>query len=105
MMKAGWSGRRWACLPVYMLAVVSLRGHIQNFAHLRRPLDLARVARHPGRRHRGLRDAVEMLRGYFDLAQAARHAEAANEPVEHAASILVRMPHGGGDQQLPLGIG
>ena len=77
----------------------------QNFAHLRRPLDLARVARHPGRRHRLLRDAVEMLRADFDLAQAARHAEAANEAVEHVAGVLVRMAHGGGDQRLALGIG
>jgi hypothetical protein len=43
------------------------------------PVDLARVARHPRRRHRLLGDAVEMLGADFDLLQAARHAEAADE--------------------------
>ena len=31
-----------------------------------------------------------MLRTYFDLAQAARHAEAANEIIEHVAGILAK---------------
>ena len=51
-----------------------------------------------------LRDAVEMLGPDLDLVQAARHAEAADEIVEHVAGVLARMPHRGGDQRLPLGI-
>ena len=46
-----------------------------------------------------------MLRADADLAQAARHAEAADEVVEHVAGVLAGMSHRGGDQRLPLGIG
>src|SRR5882672_12498715 len=104
MMKAGCSGRRCACLPVYIESRILLCSQIENLAHLRWSLDFARIARHPGRMHRLLRDAVEMLGPDLDLAQAARHAKATNEAVEHVAGILAGMAHRGGDQRLTLGI-
>src|SRR5437660_11834648 len=104
MMKAGWSGRRCTCFPVYIFVLLSSRRQFENLAHLRRAVDLARVARHPWRRHCSQRDAVEMLRPYLHLTQAARHAEAADEIVKHVAGILARVSHRGGDQRLALGI-
>src|SRR5215203_3492844 len=61
------------------------RRQLENLLHLLRPGDRARVARHPGGAHRLFGDAVEMLRADLHLGQAARHAEAADEAVEHVA--------------------
>src|SRR5689334_11856635 len=106
MMKAGCSGRRWTCLPVYIASPVSLLmhdllgkpvvtfpdhalcGQQEYLADLRRSLDLARIARHPGRAHRLLGDRIEMLGADAHVPQAAGHAEPADEGIEDVAGIL-----------------
>ncbi len=69
-----------------------------------RAVDLARIARHPGRAHRPRRDAVEMFGADMHLREAARHAEVADEAVEHVAGVFAGMAHRGRDQRLPVGI-
>src|ERR1700674_3603374 len=101
MMKAGCSGRRWACLPVYIvpprsLCGSSLCGQNKNFAHLRRTVDLARVARDPWRCHGLLRNPIELLRTDPDVLQAARQPEAADEMIQHIAGVFARFSHRGG---------
>src|ERR1700751_2533473 len=103
MMKAGCSGRSFGCLPVYM-AMHPLCSELENFTDLRRSVDLARIARHPGRRHRLPRDLVEMLGADADTVQAPRHAEVSDELVQHIAGVLAGLPHGGCDQRLAFGI-
>src|SRR3954454_24611453 len=104
MMKAGWSGRRRACVPVYIVAPLLLCGENENFAHLRRSVDLARVARYPWRTHRLFGDALELRGSDPDFLQAARHAERADETVEHVAGVLAGLSHRGGHQRLALGV-
>src|SRR6266478_8882007 len=93
MMKAGCSGRRWACLPVYIGSSRLLCGQNQNLAHLRWRLDFSRVAWNPGRAHRLFGDAVEMLGADPHILQAARQAETADEGVEHVAGVLAGLTH------------
>src|SRR5580704_4771076 len=103
MMKAGCSGRSFACLPVYM-AMHPLRSELENVTDLGRPVDVARIARHPGRRHRLPCDLVEMLTSDADIVQGARHAEIADELIQHVARVLAGLTHRCRDQRLAIGI-
>src|SRR5215468_689042 len=105
MMKAGWSGRRWACLPVYIVLRFLSCGQFKNLAHLARPVDLARVARYPGCRHRLACDLVEVLGQDAHLAQAAWHAEAADEAIEHVCGVVALMTHRLRNQRLAFCVG
>src|ERR1700761_6640836 len=104
MMNAGCRGRRRACFPVYILSPVRLCGQQQDFADLRRALDLARVALDPGVGHRELGDPVEMLWADMDVLQAAWQAEAADQIVEQIRGVLAGLAHGFGHELLPLGV-
>src|SRR5260370_25452479 len=73
----------------------------KNFVHLRRAIDLARVARDPRRCHGLLRNRLEMLRAYPDVLQAARQSEAADEAVQHVGGVLARLSPRLGHQPLP----
>src|SRR5436305_8732228 len=83
---------------------MALRRELQDLLHLLGAGDRPRIARYPGRAHRLPGDAVEILAADLHLAQAARHAEAADEGVEHVAGILAGMAHRRGDQRLALGV-
>src|SRR5437763_53342 len=83
---------------------VSASRAMSSFAHLRRVVDLARIAWDPRRCHRLLRDAVEMLGADSDFPKAARHAEPGDEALEHVGSVLAGLSHRRGYQGLPFGI-
>src|SRR6202171_3619588 len=61
-------------------ATISLRLRCQlpDLPQRARPVDGPRIARHPGRAHRLLGDAIEMLAAHLHLAQASGHAEPAD---------------------------
>ena len=52
-----------------------------------------------------LRDRVEMFFSDIHLMQAARHAEIADEFVQHVGGVLAGLAHRFGDQRLAVCIG
>src|SRR5262249_9815862 len=68
-------------------------GEFEDLFHLRGARDRPRIARHPRRAHRLRGDAIELIPTDLHLTEAARHAEAADEAVEHVAGVLAGLTH------------